>query len=313
MLSVLSPIWPLSQVVIGLLIYRFGGDFVKKMGGINSLVLTPVAPLLSLVLYVVGRVEKREYYTGIGWGFLAIPIIFCAKGLGVGIIYISMFITVFIYSINIKQDGMGPVVIGLIICWLCKDIANPITVMISANMLADYLVVRVLGSNTNKYKLKKDSYNNNGNVGVFVGGLMEALLIGAPSDVTSDDKHMMDGISDVLCIANMLVNGSMRGSSTVVVTGWLEATIFFCIVIVMYYNSNIIYVEEWEKVWPPQYTKDVISIANWQLGLVVFSLITSNTIDSMSNVLILGTCVIGFMFVRIKVATSLFFTAKLLF
>lgn len=312
-MQIVNSLWPFSQVVIGLLLYRLCNKFISKMGGINSLVLMPVAPLLSLVLYAVTRIEKREYYVGMGLGLMGIPIILCAKGLGVGIIYISMFVTVVVYMFNHKQDGLGPVMVGLLICWMCKDVANPITVIICANMLADYILVRGLKGLTNKYKLVKDSYDNEGTLGVFISGIMEALLIGAPSDVTSNNKHMMDGISDVLCITNMLVNSSMRGSTTVVVTGLLETVVFFSVVIIMYYNNNIDYVNEWDKVWPPQYNSDVISIANWQLVLVVISLITSGTLDTVNTVLILVLCTVGSLFVRVKVTTSLFFTAKLLF
>lgn len=312
-MQIVNSLWPFSQVVIGLLLYRFCNKFISKMGGLNSLIIMPVAPILSLVLYAVTRIEKREYYIGMALGLMGIPIVLCAKGLGVGIIYISMFITVVIYMLNDKQDGPGPVIVGLVICWLCKDVSNPITVIICSNMLADYILVRGFKGLTNKYKLVKDSYDNEGTVNVFIGGIMEALLIGAPSDVTSNNKHMMMGVADVLCITNMLVNGSMRGGTTVVVTGWLEAIIFVCIICIMYYNNNIEYVNEWDKVWPPEYKSDVISISNWQLMLVVISLITSGTLDSINTVVILGLCIIGSLFVRVKVTTSLFFTAKLLF
>lgn len=313
-LTPLSVFWPTTQIIIGFLLNKYCRGLINKMGGINSLVLTPVAPILSLVLWSLTRIEKRDYYIGfILGGLLLMPAIFFSKPLfGSSIIYISMFITVIVYTLNADQDGIGPVIVGLVVCWLCKDISNPISVIIGANMIADYLVVRVFKSGNNKFKLKKEAYDNKGTPKVFMSGMMEALLIGAPSDVTSDDKPMMEGVSDVLCIANMLINNSMRGSSTVVITGWLECIIFLCIITIIFlYDESLLYTQESEKVWPPTYSSDVISISNWQLGLVVMSLVP--VIDSYNVVLCFIGAIIGAMFVRVKVTTSLFFTAKLIF
>jgi len=172
----------------------------------------------------------------------------------------------------------------------------------------------VLGLTNNKFVVSKEGYNNEGTLGTVIGGLMEAALIGAPSDVPSNNKQMLDGMADVLCITNLLVNGSMRGSTTVVVSGWPTAIIFFSIIGLVYvYNTNLIYTEEIDKVWPAEYNSIIIGCTKFELGVVVFSLIAGFNLTDYWMVGRLLLVVILSSFVRAKVTTRLFFSGSLMF
>ena len=300
----------LIQIVVGLLLHKYANHFIHKTHSINTLVLESMFPYLGLVLFALTRVKSKEYYVGLVLGLpLIVLVLILSKG-GVAIYIISICITCIVYGFS---DGIAPVIIGLVIGWLCKNMTHPITFIISCNIVSSYIVTRVLGLTTNKFKWTKDSYNNDGIFAVVGAGILEAVFVGAPSDVISDNKNMMDGLSDLLCITNMLVNGSMRGSSTVVVTDWPTALIFFGIIAIMYYYSDFEYVKEEDKVWPPQYSNTAIKVPNWELGIAIASLIGSGSLASY-DLVIKFVIVIGLtLFVRIKVATSLFFSSKVLF
>ena len=317
--SYISYMWFILQVPIGLVLNRLISSQLSKMSSITTLVILPLAPVLSLTLFVLKRVETREYYDGFIFLPALVGMIIVCKMLGAPIIVFSVMTTVIIYSCNIKQDGIGPVIVGVIICWLCKDIPNPITVIISANIICSYITRRIIGLTTNKFKVSKEGYDNNGTSWTVIAGFLEAAFIGAPSDVISNNKDMMNGLSDVLCVINLLINDSTRGSSTVVVTNIPTAIIFFMLLAFIYvYNTELpTQIKECDKVWPPVYSTTVKDVTNLELGLVVASLIVNISNNSMGEYyIILGKLVIVillFFFVRIKVCTSLFFSTNLLF
>jgi hypothetical protein len=274
----------------------------------------PIAPILALVLFVLTRVTSLEYYDGFLFLFGLIPVVIMFKMLGASVIVFSIMLTVIVYSLNIKQDGFGPVIVGLIICYLCKDMENPISVIICANIICSYISKRIIGLDTNRFKVSKEGYNNKGGNWTIVAGFLEAAFIGAPSDVISNNKDMMNGLSDVLCVANLLINNSTRGSSTVVVTNISSAILFFCLLVIIYvFNDNLKLIEEKDKVWPPVYSTKIKDVSGLELGLVIGSLCANYSL--VDYMLIGKLCiVIGlFFFVRIKVATSLFFSSNLLF
>lgn len=300
----------LLQVVIGLLLNRYLKTYISKTSSINTLVLAPIFPYLALVLYALTRVKAKEYYLGLVLGLpLILLVLLLAKG-GVVIYIVSIGITCIVYSIS---DGIAPVIIGLVIGWLCKDMTNPISFIISCNLVCNYIITRVLGLTTNKFKWSKDSYDNDGTLAVVGAGILEAIFVGAPSDVVSNNDNMMQGLADILCISNMLVNGSMRGSSTVLVTNWPTALIFFGLIGLVYLYGELDYVKECDKVWPAQYTNNVIKVPNWELGVVIASLIIGGSLTSYDLVFKFVIIVGLSLFIRIKVTTSLFFSSKVLF
>lgn len=317
--SYISYMWFILQVPLGLVLNRLLSDQLDKMSSITTLIILPIAPVLSLTLFVLKRVETREYYNG----FIFLPalllLIVVCKMLGAPIIVFSVMTTVIIYSCNVKQDGIGPVIVGIIICFICKDIPNPISFIICANILCSYITRRIIGLTTNRFKVSKEGYDNKGGSWTIIGGFLEAAFIGPPSDVISNNKDMMNGLADVLCIFNLLINGSTRGSSTIVVTNIPTAIIFFMLLVFIYvYNTQLPkYVEECDKIWPPVYTTTVKDVTGLELGLVVASLIVSISNNSVSEYYIIfgKLCIVIalFFFVRIKVATSLFFSSNLLF
>ncbi len=306
--------WMLGQILLSFILFKTCKSFLISINSINTLVLLPIAPTLALVLYALTRVKNKNYYDGVIPAICLIGVVLILKSYSSSIIVFSMALTIIVYSLNRRQDGFGPVLIGLFIGWLCRDVDNPISFIISANMISDYCVKRFIGSNTNKFKLRKEGFDNKGGMLTVLGGLLEAAFIGAPSDVISNNKDMMDGMSDILCITNMLFNGSMRGSSTVVVTNGISACIFFSILILIYlFNENIEYIKEEDKIWPPIYTSDIMEIPNWQLMILVATLCVSYTLPTW-DLIIKFVIIVGLsMFVRIKVTTSLFFSSKLLF
>lgn len=300
----------LIQIVIGILLNKYMRSYISKVSSINTLVLAPIFPYLSLVLYALTRAKSKEYFLGLAVGLpLIVLVLLLAKG-GPVIYIVSIIITCVVYGIS---DGVGPVIIGLVVGWLCKDMTNPISFIISCNIISNYIITRVLGLITNKFKWNKESYDNDGTMKVVGAGLLEAIFVGAPSDVVADNKDMMDGLADILCISNMLVNGSMRGSSTVLVTNWPTAMLFFGLLLLIYCYSGLEYVKEEDKVWPAKYTNKVIPVPNWELGIVIFSLISTSSLISY-DLVFKFVIVIGLsLFVRIKVSTSLFFSSKVLF
>ena len=300
----------LVQICVGLLLHRYMGSYIAKVSSINTLVLAPIFPYLSLVLYALTRAKSKEYYLGLMIGApLILLVLLLSKG-GAVIYIVSIGITCIVYSIS---DGVGPVIIGLIIGWLCKDMANPISFIIACNLVSNYIVTRVLGMTTNKFKWSKDSYDNDGTLKLVGAGLLEAIFVGAPSDVVADNENMMNGLADILCISNMLVNGSMRGASTVLVTNWPTAFIFFGLITLVYVYGELEYVKECDKVWPAVYSNTMIKVPNWELGIVVCSLIASGSLLSYVLVIKFIAIVSLSLFIRIKVSTSLFFASKVLF
>lgn len=304
----------IAQIVLGFIINKTCSKQLNSLSSMTTLVIMPIAPILSLVLFALTRVKSLEYYDGLLVVIALTPMIFILKAVGAPVIVFSIMLTIIVYSCNIKQDGLGSVVIGILICWLSKDMENPISVIISANILCCYVTKRVIGLNTNRFKISKESYDNKGTMYTILGGFLEAAFIGPPSDVISNNKDMMDGISDVLCIINFLANGSMRGSATVVVNSLPNAIIFFSIITIVYYcNTNLERVKECDKVWPPVYKTDVKDVTNLELALVVASLVCSH---ALTDYMLVGKLVIVvglFFFVRVKSTTSLFFSTNLIF
>lgn len=301
----------LVQVILGLLLYKYMRKYINKTNSINTLVLMPILPYTSLVLYALIRAKHKEYFDGFIIGIILIPLVVVMSGGGGSTIYImSIAITCIVYGIS---DGIGPVIIGLVIGWLCKDMVNPISFIISCNIISNYIVTRVIGLTSNKFKWSKESYDNNGQMKVVGAGLLEAIFVGAPSDVISDNKDKMDGLADILCISNMLLNGSMRGSSTVLVTDWLTTIIFVSLLVIIYYYGELDYVNDWDKVWPATYDNSVIKVPNWELAIVIFSLIASGSLTDYMTIIKFVVIVGLSLFVRIKVSTSLFFSSRVLF
>jgi hypothetical protein len=273
-----------------------------------------VAPILSLVLYSLTRVKTKDYFLGYIFVLPLIFLVLIAGQLGASMFYVSIVVTVIVYAFCSEQDGIGSVIVGLVIGAICVKVDNPISFIISCNLINKFILNKVLGLHNNKFVVSKEGYNNEGTLGTVIGGLMEAALIGAPSDVPSNNKDMLDGMADILCITNLLVNGSMRGSTTVVVSSWPTAIIFFSIIAIMYlYNTNLSYIEEMDKVWPPKYNTNIIGCSKFELGVVVFSLIAGFNLTSYETLGRLVLVVILSSFVRAKVTTSLFFSSNLMF
>lgn len=304
----------LIQIVLGFFINRFFYDQLSKFNSLTTLVILPIAPILSLTLFTLTRVKNLDYYIGYIFLIALITLVGMFKLLGGSVIVFSIMTTVIIYSCNLKQDGIGSVIIGAIICYLCKDMENPITVIISADIISTYITKRVIGLDTNRFKVSKEGFDNEGGNWTVVAGFLEAAFIGAPSDVISNNEDMMNGLADMLCVFNLLINGSTRGVATVVVTNLSTAIIFFALLAMIYfYNDNLEYIKEVDKVWPPVYSTNIKDVSNLELGIVVASLCSNHALLDYTLVgkLIL---VIGlFFFVRINVAKSLFFSTNLIF
>jgi len=304
----------LGQIILGLVLNKYCNDYISKLSSINLLVLFPIAPILSLVLYALTRVKTKEYFLGYIFVLPMVFLVLMTGQLGASMYYVSIVVTVMVYAFCSKQDGIGSVIVGLVIGAICVKVDNPISFIISCNLINRFILSKVLGLTNNKFVVSKEGYNNEGTLGTVIGGLMEAALIGAPSDVPSNNKQMLDGMADVLCITNLLVNGSMRGSTTVVVSGWPTAIIFFSIIGLVYvYNTNLIYTEEIDKVWPAEYNSIIIGCTKFELGVVVFSLIAGFNLTDYWMVGRLLLVVILSSFVRAKVTTRLFFSGSLMF
>ena len=304
----------MSQIILGFVINKYCYKELNKLSSMTTLVLLPLAPILALVLYSLNRVKNKDYYVCFIFIPALLPIMFIVKMIGAPVIVFSLVITIIVYTFNYKQDGLLSVVIGIIICYLCKDMENPISFIISGNILGSYVNSRVLKLTTNRFKTSKESYDNKGVLTTVIGGFLEAAFISPPSDVISNNKDMMNGLADILCIINLLFNDSVRGTTTVIVTNWMSAIIFIAIITITYfYNEDLKYINERDKVWPPIYSNNIKDVTNLELGLVVGTLIACNhLIDYMliaKLVIIIGL----FMFVRVKVVTSLFFSTNLLF
>lgn len=302
------------QIILGFVINKYFDKQLNSLSSMTTLVIMPIAPVLALVLFVLTRIKNLDYFDGYLFLFGLIPLVIMFKLLGGTVIAFSIMLTVIIYSLNIKQDGLGPVIIGIIICYLCKDMQNPITVIICANIISSYVTKRFIGLNTNRFKVSKEGYDNNGGNWTIVGGFLEAAFIGSPSDVISNNKDMMNGLSDMLCVWNLLINNSTRGTSTVVVTNLPSAILFFCLIAIMYfYNPNLERIKESDKIWPPVYDTKIKDVTGLELALVIASLCVN---QSLTDYWLLGKlCIVIalFFFVRIKVTTSLFFSTNVLF
>lgn len=302
------------QIILGFVINKYFDKQLNSLSSMTTLVIMPIAPVLALVLFVLTRIKNLDYFDGYLFLFGLIPLVIMFKLLGGTVIAFSIMLTIIIYSINIKQDGPGPVIIGIIICWLCKDMQNPITVIICANIISSYVTKRFIGLKTNRFKVSKEGYDNNGGNWTIVGGFLEAAFIGAPSDVISNNKDMMNGLSDMLCVWNLLINNSTRGSSTVVVTDFKSAMLFFCLIAIMYfYNPNLERIKENDKVWPIIYNTEIKDVSGLELGLIIASLCANQSLISYMLLGKLCVVIILFFFVRIKVTTSLFFSTNVLF
>ena len=300
----------MAQIIGGLLLHKYMRGYIDETNSINTLVLMPIFPYLSLVLYALTRAKSKEYFLGLVFSLALIPMVIVISQGGPPIYSISIGVTCIVYAFS---DGIGPVIIGLIIGWLCKDMTNPISFIISCNIVSNYIITRGLGLTTNKFKWSKNSYDNDGTMKVVGAGLLEAIFVGAPSDVISDNENMMKGMADLLCITNMLVNGSTRNLSTVVVTNWPAALIFFSLITLTYYYGDLDYVKEQDKVWPAEYSIKTIPTPDWELCIIIGSLIASQSLVNY-DLVIRFILVIGLsLFVRIKVSTRLFFSSKILF
>lgn len=304
----------MSQIILGFVINKYCYKQINKLSSMTTLVLLPVAPILSLVLYSLNRVKNKDYYVCFIFIPALLPIMLIVKMIGASVIVFSVIITVIVYAFNYKQDGLISVVIGIIICYLCKDMENPISFIISGNILCSYVSSRVLKLTTNRFKTSKESYDNKGILSTVIGGFLEAAFISPPSDVISNNKDMMDGLADILCIINLLFNNSVRGTTTVIVTNWMSAIIFIAIITITYfYNKDLKYIDECDKVWPPIYTNNIKDVTNLELGLVIGTLIACNHLIDYMLIAKLVIIIALFMFVRVKVVTSLFFSTNLLF
>lgn len=311
---VTAHIFYVIQIILGFVINKYFDKQLNSLSSMTTLVIMPIAPVLALVLFVLTRIKNLNYFDGYLFLFGLIPLVIMFKLLGATVIVFSIMLTVIVYSINIKQDGPGPVIIGIIICWLCKDMQNPITVIICANIICSYITKRFIGLNTNKFKVSKEGYDNSGFNWTIVGGFLEAAFIGAPSDVISNNKDMMNGLSDMLCVWNLLINNSTRGTSTVVVTNFSSAILFFCLIAIMYfYNPNLEYIKENDKGWPLVYDTKIKDVTGLELALVVASLCVNQSLTDYWLLSKLCIVIILFFFVRIKVTTSLFFSTNILF
>ena len=302
------------QIILGFVINKYFNKQVNSLSSMTTLVIMPIAPVLALVLFVLTRIKNLNYFDGYLFLFGLIPLVIMFKLLGGTVIAFSIMLTVIVYSINIKQDGPGPVIIGIIICWLCKDMQNPITVIICANIISSYITKRFIGLDTNRFKVSKEGYDNHGGNWTIVGGFLEAAFIGAPSDVISNNKDMMNGLSDMLCVWNLLINNSTRGTSTVVVTDLKSAMLFFCLIAIIYfYNTNLERIKENDKVWPIIYDTKIKDVTGLELALVVASLCVNQSLTNYWLLSKLCIVILLFFFVRIKVTTSLFFSTNVLF
>lgn len=302
------------QIILGFVINKYFNKQVNSLSSMTTLVIMPIAPVLALVLFVLTRIKNLNYFDGYLFLFGLIPLVIMFKLLGGTVIAFSIMLTVIVYSINIKQDGLGPVIIGIIICYLCKDMQNPITVIICANIISSYITKRFIGLNTNRFKVSKEGYDNDGGNWTIVGGFLEAAFIGAPSDVISNNKDMMNGLSDMLCVWNLLINNSTRGTSTVVVTDLKSAMLFFCLIAIIYfYNTNLERIKENDKVWPIIYDTKIKDVTGLELALVVASLCVNQSLTNYWLLSKLCIVILLFFFVRIKVTTSLFFSTNVLF
>jgi hypothetical protein len=304
----------LTQIVLGFALNKYFSKYINKLNSVNTLVLFPIAPILSLVLYSLTRAKTKDYFMGYIFVLPMVFLVLMTGQLGASMHYVSIVITIIVYAFCSKQDGIGSVIVGLVIGAICVKVDNPISFMISCNLINKFILNKVLGLTNNKYVVTKEGYNNEGIFATVIGGLMEASLIGAPSDVPSNNKDMLDGMADILCIANLLVNGSMRGSTTVVVSSWPSAIIFFSIISIMYmYNTNLVYTDELDKVWPAKYNTNIIGCSKFELGVVVFSLIAGFNLTDYWMVGRLVLVIILSSFVRLKVTSSLFFSSNIAF
>lgn len=324
-------LWMVGQVLITLILYKKYKVQIGKMSSLNTLVLSPIAPVAALVLFVMTRVKNTNYFRGYLFLPMLLPIVLMMKDMGPIVLVFSIAITSMsytIYEINRLTDetnivirvlkGCRPIAFSIVIGWMCKGMENPISFIICCNIFSDYIVR--LYSTTNKWKWNKEGEDSeNGRLYNLLAGFMEAALIGAPSDLVSRSKPIVDGLADALCIVNLLVNGSQRGSATVVVTDVPTALIFVGLLILLYLYGNLPTIKEEDKVWPATFKIDVPKITKLQLLIVSISLCYSYTLSStdLAMALVLLSKVVAVtvlcMFTRIKVATSTFFTVNMLF
>lgn len=324
-------LWMVGQVLIALILYKKYKVQISKLSSLNTLVLSPVAPILALVLFTMTRVKTTNYFRGYIFLIPLLPIVLVMKDMGPIILVFSIVITCLsytIYEINRLEDetniivrilkGCRPICFSLVIGYMCKGMDNPISFIICCNIFSDYIVR--LYSTTNKWKWNKEGEDSeNGRLYNLLAGFMEAALIGAPSDLVSRSKPITDGLADALCIVNLLVNGSQRGSATVVVTDLPTALIFFSLLVFIYLYGKLPTTKEEDKVWPATFKIDVQKVSKLQLFIVTISLCYSYTLSSTDitmGLLLLSKVVVVTilcMFTRIKVATSTFFTVNMLF
>ena len=324
-------LWMVGQVLITLILYKKYKVQIGKMSSLNTLILSPIAPIAALVLFVMTRVKNKNYFRGYLFLPILIPIVLMMKDMGPIILVFSIAITTMSYTIyeinrltyetNIViriLKGCRPIAFSLVIGWICKGMENPISFIICCNIFSDY-IVRIY-STTNKWKWNKEGEDSeNGRLYNLLAGFMEAVLVGAPSDLVSRSKPIVDGLSDALCIINLLVNGSQRGSATVVVTNMSSALIFVGLLTLLYLYGNLPTIKEEDKIWPATFKIDVPKISKLHLLVVTISLCYSYTLSStdltMALILISKLVIVTIlcMFTRIKVATSTFFTVNMLF
>lgn len=323
--------WMVGQVIIALVLFKKYKGAIKKLSSLNTLVLSPIAPILALVLFTMSRIKNKDYFIGYVFLLPLALIVVVMKGMGATIIVFSIIITCVgytVYEINRLEDetnvlirvlkGCRPVAISLVIGYISKGMDNPISFIICCNIFSDYIVK--MYSKVNKNKWTKNGYDSeNGANYNILAGFMEAALIGPPSDLVGRSGPIVDGLADALCIINLLVNGSQRGSVTVVVTDWSTAIIFFSLVVFIYLYSNLEYIKEEDKVWPTIFSNVIPHISKLQLLVVTITLVYSYTLSSTGILeagFLIGKVVlvtILCMFARIKVVTSVFFTANMLF
>lgn len=323
-------LWMVGQIIIAFILYKSCKKYLDKITSINTLVLMPIAPTLALVLYVLTRVKNRNYYRGYIYLLPLLLLVLIMKDMGPTIYVFSILITSITYSCfeysRLEDEGniyirliksMRPIIISLVIGKLCKGMNNPISFIISCNLLSDYILQQF--TKTNKWKWSRERYDSeNGNNWNILAGFMEAVFVGSPTDLVGRSKPIVDGLSDALCIINLLVNNSQRGVAGVVVTNWADAIIFFTLLVIIYIYSNITNIKEVDKIWPPVMTYNVPHISKFELLVVSLSLTFSYTLSSTTlfdaSLLLSKLAIVTMlcMFARIKVVTSMFFTANVL-
>jgi hypothetical protein len=305
--------WILGQIILGLILYKRIGRQLNQLNSLTSLVLAPLAPVLALVLFVLRRVETKLYFIGVFIGIPGLLMIPISHQIGPSLYGISILVTVIAYSFfNNKQDCKLGVVCALCICYLSRTFANPISVIISANILNEYTLKRILGLKNNHWRRSKKAFSGTSNdvLKTFIAGIMEATIVGPPTDLVSNTKEILDGAADILCIANMWIYGSERGSITVIAKEPYQFVIYFVLLALILVSKKLPEtINEKDQIWPPVYNAGIKHITNLELIIVVTTLIINGELTNYEKILRFSTISLMCTFVRIKVITALYFSS----